>query len=83
MSDRSESEGIIRCEYEFSVILDETLCDGFGGDIEFGHVRVESEEFDVVIVTNLLSDLRENLFFESIDGFTDFNLYYYLLFFGY
>ncbi len=83
MNDRSKCEGIICCKYEFSVILDEALADGFGRDIEFNHNWIECEEFDVVKVTDLLSYLRENLFFESVDGFADFNLYYYLLFFGY
>ena len=83
MSDRSESEGIICCENDFGVVFDETLTNGFRGDIEFGHSWVECEELDVVVVADLLSDLRENLFFESVDGFADLNLYYYLLFFSY
>lgn len=48
----SEGEGVVCGEYEFGVVFDLAVDDGFGVYCEFCHGWAGGEEFDVVVVVH-------------------------------
>lgn len=63
------------------MIFDLALCDSLGWGVEFSQTGVADEEFDIVVIADLLAYLSEDLFFEGIDSFGDLDLNDYLFFF--